>query len=211
MLRNSSSNVLHPKHPRFEPRRWKDKYTMLSHNCHMYALNTISSLWVHHCKANLNVVDGEIQCHRPQIGYFSHMAYENKVLATGSNNRVDKNGFTSRTLGNRFLRDHTDVFKLDPNEECPYGYYRVLLFGRNPVPSKSGGPSRYTGFHFFREDKDRTWSHKDGHKPVEGRVRDVLTLFKREKLGADAIAGYFAVPVDEYVYVKRNISDSLNR
>ena len=200
------SHLSHPKHPKFEPLKWRDKYTRMSHNCHMYALNAISPQWISHCKKNLNTLDNRIQCHRPQIGYFTNASYENTVIDYGKNNKIDKRGFTARTLRNRFLRDHEKVFELDPEEDCPYGYYRVFLFATAPVV---GDSMRYTGFHFFREDRDGTWSQKDGDQPVEGGVHDVRTLILRSRLTTDEIAGYFAVPVDECKYVKKNISDSL--
>ena len=57
------------------------------------------------------------------------------------------------------LRDNKGSKKLKTNDKCPYGYYRIALF-RN----KAGRE-----FHFYREDSNGYWSHKNGWRKATNK------------------------------------------
>lgn len=68
---------------------------------------------------------------------------------------LDPSEYTCRNLRERIALDHPGViFTQDIKDPCPCGYYRVFLGldRENPNPD----------YHFWRQDRVGTWSHKPG-------------------------------------------------
>ena len=125
--------------PRYSKKRFNRKYVKQSHNCYSYMLNKINKRYVKKCKSYMKKTKKK-GCHflKAQPGMYSGMK---DVKNLGK--------YNCNILNRRVLADNKHIFKT--RKKCPKNYYKGALFVH---------PKR--GYHFYREDKDGTWSHKDG-------------------------------------------------
>ena len=72
--------------------------------------------------------------------------------------------------------------------EVPAGYRQVLLVLGPENPPGSG----FNQYHWYRQDSDGSWSHKDGYMPLVVGVADPIA--DAAARGYPTSGGYFLVP-----------------
>ena len=125
--------------PRYSKKRFNKKYVKQSHNCYSYMLNKINKRYVKKCKSYMKRTKKR-GCNflKAQPGMYSGMKDVSHL-----------NKYKCNILNKRVLSDNKYILKT--RKKCPKNYYKGALFIQ---------PKR--GYHFYRQDSDGTWSHKDG-------------------------------------------------
>jgi len=163
-------------YPVYNPEKWNEnKYIKQTHNCYAYALNLIDIKRANLCK-KLN------ECSRPQLGEYS--GYEEEFNATK---------VTCKKMEERMMADNPNIKKLKKNQDCPVGFYKIMLYCSTD------------DYHFFRQDNTGLWSHKHGwrlatNKDLKGRlIRDPELA---DKGPYTMYCGTYAVPnLAKYKYI----------
>ena len=171
-------NLNNKDHPIYEPEIWnKDINIKRTHNCYAYALNLIYKEQAKICKKYLKITNKkDCPSLRPQPGQFSGFIDEYKP-----------HPFSCKKIERRMKKDNPLIKKLKKNEECPNNFYKIAL-----VCASDG-----SDYHFYRQDNNGLWSHKDGwklatNKDAKGRIIKNPELAERGHL--DLFCGYYAVP-----------------
>lgn len=125
--------------PYYKPYKWNNNNSIRkSHNCYSYMLNDINLNL-----ANLYKNGNNKHYLNPQPGHHCGMT---KI--------VNKDETTCDLLKERVLCDNPHIIPIEKGKgsyRCPDGYYKGAL---TVNPNKQ--------YHFYRQDKDAYWSHKDG-------------------------------------------------
>ena len=141
--------------PKYQPEKWnKNPFIQSTHNCYSYFLNKIDPKIVNKChniveytqNNNSNKIDTSKICSRlkPQPGYYA-----------GYTKIIDKKEYNCLEIEQRLLADNPNIKKTEKEDSCPYNFYKgALVLDRNLV------------YHFYRQDDNGLWSHKDGHLPA---------------------------------------------
>ena len=123
--------------PTYEPKKWNDNSNIKrSHNCYSYMLNNQSR-----CLENLCQI-GNCKYINPQPGHHS-----------GVTLFVDTDKTTCDKLEMRMMSDNPRIENSDLKTKCKNGFYKT---GLSVDPRKQ--------YHFYRQDSNGYWSHKDGGK-----------------------------------------------
>ena len=174
-------------YPKYEPMRWnKNFFIRKSHNCYAYALNLIYYQYIDLCKKYNKGKGDDEYCKlvKPQPGMYAGYAKKQK------NANIEK----------RMLKDNPCIKKTDFLTSCKTGYYKIALF----VESK-----KRSNYHFYREDQNKLWSHKDGwskatNKDFSGSLIHNPTKCNRGHY--DLFVGYYMVPINPRL---KNMANSL--
>lgn len=76
----------------------------------------------------------------------------------GSPNVIGKDVIDCKVLTKEILTDlGEEAYSIDASKKCGENTYKMMLFITND------DTGMYSDFHFYRQDKDGTWSHKRGH------------------------------------------------
>ena len=188
--------------PKYNPKKWKPKYVMKSHNCYAYFMNNINKEAVRRCKKRDRLKPRtrkkrkEIdRCWLPQPGNISGYP------PLGPKYKRNKRKLC-RKVNERVLADNKEIYNTTMKKGCKKKEYMGALVVRNQ------------GYHFYRRDKDGLWSHKHSRtKPVridsKGKLikdpRKASKAYKRAP-GYNTKKGfckYYCLPMDRR---KRKIS-----
>ena len=132
---------------KYEPSRWnKNKYIRESHNCYSYFLNKIDKSVAKHCKKTYKK---KRRCNKPQPGFYHGIAEKTR-----------KN-YNCKNMIKRIKLDNPSIiYKGKKNNfNCPKNHYKGALVH---VTKKN----KHCNYHFYRQDKNKLWSHKDGNQPA---------------------------------------------
>lgn len=173
--------------PEYNPEKYnKDPNIRRSHNCYSYMLNRISNKLASICKQSTN------QCRfiNPQPGHFS-----------GVVTRVNKSETTCPNLMNRVISDNPEIKIVSFNEKCPENSYKGAL-AVNPNVT----------YHFYRENNDGYWSHKDGGRKatnVDASGNMIIDPYTSDRKWSDKrhykdFCGYFCIPNKKMNMTRRN-------
>ena len=126
--------------PKYEPHIWNQQYIKDSHNCYSYFLDDINyklkNIYESESEENKKILN-------PQPGHYC-----------GMTKKVNYDETTCDHLIKRVLCDNPDIKVINnenDNFDCGPDYYKGSL---------SIDPGNM--YHFYREDVDGMWSHKDG-------------------------------------------------
>ena len=124
--------------PTFNPNQWnKNPYMRNSHNCYAYFLNKTSKNAKRACKKTLK----KKGCLRPQPGYHA------------GKGKLKYKKTTCKYIQNRVFADNKHIYKTNFKKACPKHMYKGAL-----------AVDRKKDYHFYRQDADKTWSHKNSTK-----------------------------------------------
>lgn len=160
------------KYTTYNPDKWnKDRDIRASHNCYSYALDDISSTNKEKCSKMKNCYKLR---HRPgrHSGKKKYKYYTDLM--------------TCDVMGDGIIDDNPSIYKIDNKSKCKDGFYKIA----NAVDSGKT-------FHFWRQDNNGMWSHKDGYKPVTNLDDDGELIPDPEKSSRDKypdFCGYYCVP-----------------
>jgi hypothetical protein len=198
--------------PEYQPEVWSDPYIEGSHNCYSYFLNRQVKAVKEKCeeiclkkhKKDCPTVDNECSDLKPQP--FDYELINQKGTDNGKE-RIYK----CPNMQYKILRDNPTIKPVAFNQKCPPNYYKGAMV------VDSGGKTSKTGntFHFYRQDKSGTFSHKPGisevsnvdasnKKPIYAphfANRNYKTdADDEEGIFYDDFCGYYCIPTNEIVH-----------
>jgi len=172
--------------PPFDPEKWNsDQWLRNPHNCYTYALDKIDPKLTAECKR----IKCEMKNHlKPQPGYYA-----------GEQRVDDKSKYSCKLVMDRVFKDNPQFIKKD-NMVCPKGYYSAALAVHPGLT-----------YHFYKQDPDGFWSHKDGATDAKRYDADGNFIldpkkanrhYKGKKIDGQVVnykdfCGYFCVPKDQ--------------
>ena len=172
--------------PPFEPKKWNsNKWLRNPHNCYTYALNKIDPKLTAECER----IKCEMKNHlKPQPGYYA-----------GEQRVDDKSKYSCNLVMDRVFKDNPKFIKKD-NMVCPKNYYSAALAVHPGLT-----------YHFYKQDPDGFWSHKDGATDAKRYDADGNLIldpqkanrhYKGKKIDGQEVnykdfCGYFCVPKDQ--------------
>ena len=194
--------------PLYNPANWKHPLIKGSHNCYTYFLDDkielVKSKCLNICKDNghnnskcktsNNAVE-ECSNLKPQPGDY---AFEHSINGFKKNRK-----YTCKDMNEKILIDsynhktkRSNIFKTSFNKPCPNNYYK-------------GGLTIQKGktYHFYRQDKNARYSHKQGTLAIEnvdasGKViyaphladKNYNKQNKKNGISYDEWCGYYCIP-----------------
>jgi hypothetical protein len=164
--------------PEYNPNKWnKEQCLKASHNCYSYMLNKTKKKLVKLCEDGYKIIN-------PQPGHYCGLV-----------KKVIKSTTTCKNLSDRVLCDNPNIYMVDDNEtKCKEGYYKGALAVAPGIT-----------YHFYRQDNDCTWSHKDGGREAtnvdasENIIMDPKDSNRKfsEKRNYKDFCGYFCIPKND--------------
>lgn len=147
-----SEHTLEIGHPVFNPHKYTtDPYVQNSHNCYAYAADYLDPDLAGRCRDHLTRTVGyegrKPSCfvYRPKPGRASGVHA----------NLPHRRRMTCQTLLDGVMGDIPGSSVSSRDVPCPSGNYKIA-FAVDP----------HKTFHFYRQDADERWSHKDAWRPV---------------------------------------------
>jgi hypothetical protein len=124
--------------PKYNPEKFNNDINIRkSHNCYMYALNKIDNKLAKKWQTNCSDLNKCIRLkHRPGNvnGYISKPEVS-----------------TCENIRKGVLEDNPSIYLSNQHDICKNGYYKI-----------ASSVNENKSFHFYRQDKNNLWSHKDG-------------------------------------------------
>ena len=176
-LLNYPTDIVNPDAPLYEPDKWNSNSCIkAAHNCYSYMLNLIYPDLTNLCEKGEKIIN-------PQPGHYC-----------GIVKRVYKPETTCNNLTKRVLCDNPSIIMSDRDSKCPAGFYKGAL-AVNPGVT----------YHFYRQNRNGLWSHKDGGRPVtnvdasgniiyDPQTSDRMYPGKRKYTD---FCGYFCIPKND--------------
>ena len=160
-------NFLSGYEPEYQPQLWSDPYIEGSHNCYSYFLNrqvkAVTDKCVEICekkhKSSCPKKDSECSDLKPQPGDYDYI--KNNGTTKGKE-RI----YQCPNMQKKILKDNPSIRPITFNEKCPNNFYKGAL---TVDPNST--------FHFYKEDKDATWSHKPGISSVKSKDASGNTIY----------------------------------
>lgn len=181
---NRAKNLQRDASP-FDPQKWNSPPPKRNaHNCYTYALDLIDPRLTSECER----IKCEMKNHlKPQPGYYAGCPRIN-----------DKSKYACKLVMDRVFKDNPNFIKKD-NMVCPKDYYSAALAVHPGLT-----------YHFYRQDKDGYWSHKDGATdakrydasgnmildPKKANRHYVGKKIDGQTVNYKDFCGYFCVPKD---------------
>lgn len=128
--------------PLYDPDRYnKDLMTQETHNCFAYGMNVLDPSQLTQCV-------GKPKC---------DLHYHQPGGTVGLSSVLDKASGRSCKVVERLMRyDVPEIRRTTFRKKCPVGTSKIALVAH-----------RGEDYHFYRQDRDGMWSHKDGANPVK--------------------------------------------
>ena len=132
--------------PEYNPTRWDNPVVLNSHNCYTYFLNDQNEHTIKNCKElckknkTCNGKPRKCSKFKPQPGKISNQSI---------------NKFKCKDMIYNIIQDNPEIKKSTFYDKCPRGYYKGAIVVETDRT-----------YHFYRQDKSVTWSHKPGILPV---------------------------------------------
>ena len=111
-----------------------------------------------------------------------------------ANKKIKSNKYTCKELEKNIIADNKYIYRPKKNEDCKLCYYKIAY---SVDPGKS--------FHFYRQNHDKTWSHKEGglHVKTKDASNNIITdpeIANRKYSYANfsQFCGYLCVPENNY-------------
>ena len=163
---------------KYEPNKWnQDINIRKSHNCYSYALNIIESKRASICTKRRSVK-------------------KNYCLRRHPMGKMKQFDFHSCSdLISHVLEEFPKIKKVHKLTPVPEGYYRVALFLLN---RRDHHHLSLNDFHFYRQDSNGFWSHKDGWRKVTNRDKKGKLITDPEileKNNNNKLCAYFIFPI----------------
>jgi len=182
--------------PKYDPSKWGQPYIEGSHNCYAYFLDTIYDDLVKKCsklcKENSSNCPTKVkQCRSliPQPGDYNLMNKEGNLK-----NKDYK--YTCQEMEQKIFSDNPSIKKGQLIKKCPKNTYKGAMVAD---PGNT--------FHFYRQNRDGTWSHKPGTLPVTNIDADKLKIYTpytanrdysrpgdNDPINYTSFCGYYCIP-----------------
>lgn len=192
-------NFVNGFEPPYEPNAWAHPYIEGSHNCYAYFLDdrkqSIAAKCEEFClknnKEGCPKKDDDCQNLIPQPGH----SYKYKKNNSSDQDRI----YSCPNMINKVLADNPTIRPARLTDKCPANYYKGAMV-----------VDRGNTFHFYRQNKDATWSHKPGILPVTNIDADGKQIYiphfanrnyskdRDEPIVYNDFCGYFCIPTNAY-------------
>jgi hypothetical protein len=166
--------------PIYQPHIWNNEDSIaISHNCYAYFLNDINNELK---DLYDNTSDDKLNSINPQPGHYC-----------GMTKKVNKEETTCSGIIERVLCDNKNIKVINSendNFNCDSNYYKGAL-----------AVDEGEMYHFYREDNNGMWSHKDGGRDVTNLdySGDKITDPKFSDRGRyNRFCSYFCIPMNNY-------------
>jgi hypothetical protein len=151
-------NFLSGYEPEYQPELWSDPYIEGSHNCYSYFLNRQIKAVKEKCneicekkhKSSCPKKENECTDLKPQPGDFD-LIQKNGSDYDNKKERIYK----CPNMHTKILKDNPTLIPASFDTKCPKNHYK----GAYVVDPDNT-------YHFYRQNKDGTWSHKPGISPI---------------------------------------------
>ena len=169
--------------PVYNPDKFnRDKNIKNSHNCYMYALNKIDTKLAGKWKTKCNDLNSCMRMkHRP-----------GNVNGDISKPEVS----TCHNIKKGVLEDNPSIYLTNQTDICKNGYYKI-----------ASSVDENKSFHFYRQDKNNLWSHKDGSKRatnLDAAHNTILDPKYCNRGQYKTFCNYFCVPNGKLYKTKSN-------
>lgn len=187
--RKMLGHTLSGSEPDYNPEKWSNPVIQNSHNCYAYFLDDVSVAIKESCRQHCNETpDEECNCSfmKPQPGSCDKMLY-NSV-------------YTCDEMINKIIVDnphiHLITSKYPEAVKCPKNYYRgAMVVDHNNT------------YHFYRQDSNGSWSHKQGTLPIERIDSNSELIWNLQEAAKDynsivygqTPCAYFFIPKNSYL------------
>lgn len=185
----------------YDPNKWKHPYIEGSHNCYTYFLNDQIRAVKDRCNELCNKFGYKCpkkieQCSnlKPQPGHYSN-------LLNKGNLDMGHNKYNCPLMEGRIMGDNETIKKVGFGEKCPKYHYKGAMV---VDPGHT--------YHFYRQNKDGSWSHKPGTLPVTNKDASDKVIYvphnadrnynkNNSNDGIDYVdfCGYYCIPNNKYV------------
>lgn len=169
--------------PIYNPSKWTNNfYVQNSHNCYAYALDDLDINIAKTCKKIYPTKKTCVSL-RPKPGAYNKYNIPNKER------------MTCKGLRESILKDNKEIYKINSNnKKCKSNYYKIA-FAVQPKMT----------YHFYRQDNDCSWSHKDGPKKPTQLDTSKKKIYdpkfanrKYDHVNYSDFCGYLCVPENHY-------------
>ena len=182
---------------KYDPVAWGKPYTISSHNCYTYFLDDIMGSLRQKCEKICKKHNGTScpkktsQCRKliPQPG--------DEYLLNKYGNLDNKTfKYNCKEMENKILKDNPTIYKEQLTKKCKKGYYKGVMV---TDPGNT--------FHFYRQNKNGTWSHKPGTLPITQKDADGLPIYtpytsnndyskpgENDPINYTDFCGYYCIP-----------------
>jgi len=164
---------------RYEPDKWNQNiFIRKSHNCYSYALNLIEVKRTSKCKKKKTVSKKNICLRKHPMDKMKQFEFH-----------------SCSELISSILEEFPKIKKVHKLTLVPDGYYRVALFLLN---RKDHHHLSLNDFHFYRQDSNGYWSHKDGWRKATNKDKTgklITDPESVEKKNNSQLCTYFIFPI----------------
>jgi len=185
--------------PDYDPGMWAHPYVEGSHNCYAYFLNDVMTSLKKKCedichKEGKNCPSKPQKCRSliPQPGdhylYRKHGSLKNKTF-----------NYDCKEMEEKIMNDNPTIKKTQLTDSCSKGHYKGAMV---TDPGNT--------FHFYRQNKDGTWSHKPGTLPITREDANGLPIYSpftanrdyskpndKDPINYTGFCGYYCIPTDK--------------
>jgi competence protein ComGC len=176
---------------------WGKPYVLSSHNCYTYFLDDIMGTLKKKCETICkkhnkdNCPKKTSQCRKliPQPG-------DDYLLKKFGNLNNKSFKYTCLEMEKKIKKDNPVIYNEQLTKKCKKGYYKGVMV---TDPGNT--------FHFYRQNKDGTWSHKPGTLPVTNVDADNLPIYtpftsnndyskpgENDPINYTDFCGYYCIP-----------------
>lgn len=191
--------------PEYNPDTWSHPYVEGSHNCYAYFLNDIMKSLKEKCEKICHKNNGEDCPTKPR-------KCRSLIPQPGDYSLIKKNGsldqktfkYNCQEMEDKILRDNPSIKKTELTESCGKNRYKGAMV---TDPGNT--------FHFYRQNKDGTWSHKPGTLRVSNEDADGLPIYSpftanrdytkpndSDPINYTGFCGYYCIPNEKIVKTK---------
>jgi len=173
----------------YEPDIWNKKYVQQTHNCYEYALNDLDQEDINDCQNNFKQCNvSSTNPYRSKPGHYRSQSNSEPKL-------TKKPKYKCKEYIYKTLADNPSIYKVKSiKSPCKKNYYKIALV---TAPGRD--------YHYYRQDSNGYWSHKDGMTPATNKDADgkIITdpkdadRFYRATRNFSDFCGYFCVPENE--------------
>ena len=185
----------------YNPKEWSHPYIEGSHNCYSYFLDDKTNELSNQCEKLCLDKNGN-NCPKKTKGCRDLIPQPGNhfLLKTKGNLKSKTRHYTCDEMNNKILQDNKSIKNSKLLEKCPKNYYKGAMV---TDPGNT--------FHFYRQNKDGTWSHKPGTLPVidtdsDGKViyvphfanRDYSSEKRKKPINYTNFCHYYCIPSNKY-------------
>lgn len=185
----------------YDKKKWDHPYVKGTHNCYSYFLNDIQQKLKDKCDKLCKKKNGVGKCptfigkcgdYKPQPGDFDLLMREGSL-------KSKKRNYTCSDMEKKILSDNKSIKPIPFNEKCPSNFYKGAMVIHDDRT-----------FHFYRNNKDGSWSHKPGTMAVTNLDADKKNILiphfanrdyshKPNKIKYNSFCNYYCIPDNSYI------------